>query len=161
MTEKLTGHYRPKQEYDPRHVSRYGLRTIEKDGELVEVHNTNNLRELYEAYWRQGQAEIPPAHNPVQDAYLQELTGTGDGQRMLRILDSVKDNPANSILIKDLDNIAELRYRIQETRARGQEVELDSLERDLWDYHHSKLFDVLIPEIQKLDSSLDPNLFLR
>lgn len=150
-----------RHEYDPRHVARDGLVTVEVAGERVIVHDTNNLKELYEAFWRINQENELEASNPVQNAYVEELRSGKDGHRILYILQSLKSNPAYAELLHKLDDIAELRYQIQAARADGQTVEVDYSERDLWTYYHSKLFDVLVPEIQRLDSSLDPNLFCR
>lgn len=161
MHENITNTPEPKREYNPCHVSLYGLRVVETDGQLVQIHDTNNLKELYEAYWRQGLEDMPESHNPVQEAYLHELTATGDGLRMLRVLDSLRQNKKYEQLLEKLDQIAKLRYRIQEAKAHGQETSTDYLERELWEYYHSKLFDILVPEIQRLDSSLDPNWFCR
>lgn len=150
-----------RREYNPRHVTRDGLITVEVDGEQVIVHDTNNLKELYEAFWRINQENELETYNHLQDAYTEELRSGKDGRRFLNILQSLTSNPAYGELVHMLDEIAELRYRIQAARAEGQHIEVDYLERDLWAFYHSKLFDVLVPEIQRHDSSLDPNLFCR
>lgn len=166
MSESLNTNPEPKREYDPRHVARDGLRIVEKDGQAVEIHDTNNLKELYEAYWRQdyerhGYEDMPSTYNPVQDAYLESLTNTGDGLRMLRVLRNLRDNQEHTELFEKLDEIALLRHRIQEAKAHGRQIDYDKTEGDLWDYYHSKYYDILIPEIQRLDKSLDPHLFCR